>query len=681
MAYPNSLDELSDGVPSDVDAPYVDLDDATYPHDDHHRALAAGLEAVQTELGLNPAGPEATVADRLALYPPPGWVVVPYTQDVLTNQTTTMTAAINELPTATGGVVVVPAGTFYSQILIGEHKGLTIRGAGKLATTLVGPTTDPMISQFGTPGGNCTFEDLTFDLTTSYGAMVVNPNDINTTFRRCRFINIRDNGSGVTVQGAINPVFEDCEFDDGGQAVGDAVRVNSATRGLRWIRSTARFLQSGVVFDISPHDDIDIDGGLFDGGWYLLRTRGAGYTNSGGTVTYASATNLTDAAASFANVSGANVRALVVLESGSTGTTYQYNYVSDSTATFVSAGVHPGYIVRTADKWAVVEGVASETKLFVEEWFDLTTYRPTSVPTAADAYTVYKVIIGYIRNANTGTTITVDRWTDFHDGATAIPPAGTLYEVLIDHGEYSGIHASADTPYATGGIKQIRVHGGCHLTRSWNDQLSIYGSDARLVVDSTVLIDHGQDYGITCHGNRARIFCTSIHNGAIGIATFGDDCQVNAYASGSPWVNDGNTQYLGDIVFSGSRGRATGSVVVASGPWARHGFVVAGPTTAGGTIDAVDLTGTSATGYSVAAYKLYSLTTPTVTVTNTVLRDVSGVIAENGASGSVTWKSSSDTQTTVGAAGPASAPPATPTKYIKVTVGGTQYVVPAYAVS
>lgn len=39
------------------------------------------------------------------------------------------------------------------------------------------------------------------------------------------------------------------------------------------------------------------------------------------------------------------------------------------------------------------------------------------------------------------------------------------------------------------------------------------------------------------------------------------------------------------------------------------------------------------------------------------------------------------TQTTVGAAGGASALPATPTGYVKITIGTTVYVVPFYAVS
>lgn len=42
---------------------------------------------------------------------------------------------------------------------------------------------------------------------------------------------------------------------------------------------------------------------------------------------------------------------------------------------------------------------------------------------------------------------------------------------------------------------------------------------------------------------------------------------------------------------------------------------------------------------------------------------------------------SAKTQTTVGAAGAASALPATPTGYIQMMIGSTQYVVPFYAVS
>lgn len=50
MAYPASVTELTDGVPSDGIAAATALGSGTYPHDDHHRALAVTLEAVQSEL-------------------------------------------------------------------------------------------------------------------------------------------------------------------------------------------------------------------------------------------------------------------------------------------------------------------------------------------------------------------------------------------------------------------------------------------------------------------------------------------------------------------------------------------------------------------------------------------------------------------------------------------------------
>ena len=65
MAYPSSLDELTDGVPPAESASATALGDATYQHDDHHRALGTAVEAIEAELGLDPAGGSATVVARL----------------------------------------------------------------------------------------------------------------------------------------------------------------------------------------------------------------------------------------------------------------------------------------------------------------------------------------------------------------------------------------------------------------------------------------------------------------------------------------------------------------------------------------------------------------------------------------------------------------------------------------
>ena len=66
MAYPSSLDELTDGVPSDGAAPTTALGDAEYQLDDWARAVSTAVEAVEAELGTDPSGAAATVAARIA---------------------------------------------------------------------------------------------------------------------------------------------------------------------------------------------------------------------------------------------------------------------------------------------------------------------------------------------------------------------------------------------------------------------------------------------------------------------------------------------------------------------------------------------------------------------------------------------------------------------------------------
>lgn len=50
MAYPDSVDELTDGVPADGIAGTTPLGSVTYPHDDHHRALGVAVEAIETQI-------------------------------------------------------------------------------------------------------------------------------------------------------------------------------------------------------------------------------------------------------------------------------------------------------------------------------------------------------------------------------------------------------------------------------------------------------------------------------------------------------------------------------------------------------------------------------------------------------------------------------------------------------
>lgn len=57
--YPNSLDFLINPTASD------NLNSTTVPHADQHANLNDAMEAVQTVLGINPAGSHLTVKDRI----------------------------------------------------------------------------------------------------------------------------------------------------------------------------------------------------------------------------------------------------------------------------------------------------------------------------------------------------------------------------------------------------------------------------------------------------------------------------------------------------------------------------------------------------------------------------------------------------------------------------------------
>lgn len=57
--YPNSLDNFINPTATDT------LNSATVPHADQHANLNDAVEAIQTVLGINPAGSHLTVKDRI----------------------------------------------------------------------------------------------------------------------------------------------------------------------------------------------------------------------------------------------------------------------------------------------------------------------------------------------------------------------------------------------------------------------------------------------------------------------------------------------------------------------------------------------------------------------------------------------------------------------------------------
>ena len=129
MTYPASLDELTDGVPSDVDAPSTAMNDATYPHDDHHRALAVAVEAVEAELGTYPSGASATVVARLDALD----TTVAAKAAKASNLSDQARASSARTNLGLGGAAVLSVGTTAGTVAAGDDSRIT----GAVPTSLV----------------------------------------------------------------------------------------------------------------------------------------------------------------------------------------------------------------------------------------------------------------------------------------------------------------------------------------------------------------------------------------------------------------------------------------------------------------------------------------------------------------------------------------------------------------
>ena len=521
--------------------------------------------------------------------------------DGVTDDFNAWVSAINALP-STGGIIDIGRGTtVINEDLSLSRPNLVVRGESMFTTVVKAGVVHNTIFQGGaTPNrGNLRIVDLTMDMNNVMPVgITLYPDDLTCTFERVRFINLF--ALGVNLNGCSNVQFIDCVFEgDGNPGGGTMVQIAQGSQKVKFTRCRFRYHNEGIIIDSNfsgtgqnekPIGDITVDSCYFDQAWWLLR---AAFSGTGGTVTYG-ATSLTDSSAAFTGIdaSNTNVRAMPLLASGTAlNADFFFNRLIDTTATFVTAGIKPGHILRAGTTFAVVKNVENETTLWVEEWLSDTT-RAIKEPPYGTAYNVYGVYLGLI-TAFTGTTLTVNRWHDL-DGFSVTPANGTRYEVMYRRPDYS-LHAEQST-------RDVKVVNST-FRRGWSDQISLYGF-RNIVIGNTV--EDGQDFGMTIHGQENVIQGNRVrHQGTQGIAHDGDDSNISDnVCTGTPWVNI--SAVTGEFGTGGNRNVYSNNTIRSGGlPHHRYGLLIGGfpsPTAQDNLLE-----GNIATGYATADIKLISI--------------------------------------------------------------------------
>lgn len=509
---------------------------------------------------------------------------------------------------AANTAVYFPPGTYLSDTsIVPEGDNITVRGAGPGASILKktgSSATSPMFILSDSP--NFVMEDMTLDWNVANQASTGTtlfqiPEWASargpTTFRNCIFKGIPS--AAIGMREATDVLIEGCRFQGNGQLTQSNTAVNIADRCHRiTVRGCfMRYLNQGVTVTGTNNRDVLIDGNDMEFGWWFVKTYG-GYTNSGGTVTYA-ANTLTDTAATFESF-GANaryVRAMPTLASGAANAVYSRTVLTDSTKNFTTAGVLRGHIVRVSGKLAVVDTVGTTT-LVLEGWLDSTTYEEATLPSDGTAYTVYGVILGRIES-NTGTALTIffDGWRGMNGAQAPTPSAGTLYEV-IEKTNYP-VHVVAGNPGVVVSNNNIR--------RSFSDFLEMQ-SDDYLVTGNTLY--GGQDLGIAMVGWRGTVVGNRVSfMGYAGIDVGAPGAVVSGNTvTDSPWIMNVNTVSSGGIFVDEqvSGALVTGNTVLYTSLYSLQnklfGIAVRGTT---GTNVANIITSNFVSGHTSAGIRLY----------------------------------------------------------------------------
>lgn len=479
-----------------------------------------------------------------------GWLGLNGQEYAAADAVTDDSTALGTAQADASNILHLPEGTYMlggGGMVLRAPSGTVYRGVGANNTVLKaksGLTNWLAQASASYPRQNLIFEDLTFDNNDiAVGSVVIYGDYVQgVAFRRCKFL--VSSGIGVSLSGAVDVSFEDCEFYGAGKA-GTAVAIGSGSRGISFDRCKFIYCTQGISVDTGSSATVDEDltdwlsvrNCYFHQAWWTWPTTSS---NSGGTVTY-SATVLTDTAANFSGLT--YLQTFRVLESRRTGSLTSTNSVrlTHSGASFVADGVLRGDIVRSGSKFTTVTGIQSATVLRIDGWWDSSTYMPTSPPAAGATYTVYKTITGRVGSSTATAITTYDGFFDM-DGTAVTPSAGALYELYRVPGYPLHIEYGGRNVLITGNT----FRGG------WSDQCSVYCNRA-IIANNTV--EDGQDVGITLNGtsgdghsiisgNRVN------HNGSCGIFVGAATHTVisgNA-VSGCGWTNSVNTYTNGGIM-------------------------------------------------------------------------------------------------------------------------------------
>lgn len=390
-------------------------------------------------------------------------------------------------------------------------------------------------------------------------------------------------GIGVIPAGVEGLVVEDSIFfgdaDGGGQGITcsrDCNNIIIKNNRFEWLYNNV-LVTSGSAGE-EPSDNILIDGNTFIGGWPYAR---AMISNDGGAVTYSETTlNDSSGAVDFTTLTtNDTIRAMIPLLSSGAATTFsQNNKIVDAASNFVTAGILPGDIVETDTGrcaggansgmsctqdlqcpsstcdylFAVVKEVEDADEMWLWDWWNKRTYRPSTTPATNTTFRVYQMVLGR-RSSATASRVTLSGFRWFNRlGQRLVPPNGTRYDALWPHSNYCIQMDDAR------GVRHATITNN-FLWGCWSDGISVGAVSSTGITESRVTnntIVDDQDYCITINGAGVTVADNVLrHCGSGGMQVSGNDHLIHHNrVHNASWVDNTAATGITGINIGGASG-------------------------------------------------------------------------------------------------------------------------------